>query len=190
MMLQEPEEQDAGIETGIADKEEVEELKQAQTEERQKAETYLSNWQRAQADFINYKRHSEQEKKEINQSARSLLMLSLLPVLDDLERAFASIPSDLDNLSWTDGIKLIEHKLRISLEAQGLSTIQAMGEPFDPNFHEAIRRGKGKDGIIVEELQRGYQLHDRVLRPTMVVVGEGETKKKRKSDSEESETPL
>jgi len=166
------------VEQVVAEVEDIEALKQALAEEKEKAEGYLANWQRAQADFINYKRRSEQEKEEISKFANSLLMLNLLPVLDDLERAFASIPPHLANLTWVDGIRLIERKLQASLEAQGLSLIKAIGEPFDPELHEAAMHSKGKEGIVIEELQKGYKLHDRVIRPTMVVVGNGEEEAK------------
>jgi len=154
--------------------EDIEVLKQTLAEEKEKAEGYLANWQRAQADFINYKRRSEQEREEISQFANATLMFSLLPILDDLERAFTAIPPHLARLSWVDGIRLIERKLRANLEAQGLSQIKALGEPFDPNLHEAAMHGKGKEGIVIDELQKGYKLHDRVIRPAMVVVGDGE----------------
>ncbi len=162
----------------VAETEDIESLKQALAEEKAKAESYLANWQRAQADFINYKRRREQEKEDVNKLANSILMLSLLPVLDDLERAFTSIPPHLDELTWVDGIRLIERKLRASLEAQGLTPIKALGEPFDPHLHEAAMHGKGKEGIVVQELQKGYKLYDRVIRPTMVVVGNGEEAEK------------
>ena len=158
--------------------EDIEALKQALAEEKAKSESHLANWQRTQADFINYKRRNTQEKEEIGKFANAILMLSLLPILDDLERAFTSIPHHLAKLSWVDGIRLIERKLWASLEAQGLSQIKALSEPFDPQLHEAAMHGKGKEGIVVEELQKGYKLHDRVLRPTMVVVGNGEEEEK------------
>ncbi len=187
MIQQEPEEeQTSKVEPEVTEKEDVEKLGQALAEEKAKAENYLANWQRAQADFINYKRRSEQEKEEISKFANSVLMLSLLPILDDLERAFVSIPHNLDKLSWVDGIRLIGRKLQASLEAQGLSTIKTVGEPFDPKFHEAAMHGKGKEGIVIEELQKGYQLHDRVLRPAMVVVGEGEAEEKKEGEQETS----
>ena len=154
--------------------EDIETLKQSLAEEKAKTEANLANWQRSQADFINYKRRSEQEKEEIGKFANSILMLSLLPILDDLERAFDSIPPHLAKLTWVDGIRLIERKLQASLEAQGLSPIKAIGEPFDPNLHEATMYRKGEEGIVIEELQKGYMLHDRVIRPAMVVVGNGE----------------
>jgi molecular chaperone GrpE len=158
----------------FADIDDVETLKELLAEMQAKAEANLAGWQRAQADFINYKRRSEQERAEMAQFANSVLVLSLLPVLDDFERAFIAIPPRLEKMSWVDGIKLVERKLWASLEAQGLSPIKALGEPFDPNLHEAVRQDKGKEGIVIEEVQKGYRLHDRVIRPTMVVVGNGE----------------
>ena len=170
------------VEQTAAELEDIQTLKQVLTEEKGKAEGYLANWQRAQADFINYKRRTEQEKEEIGKFANATLMLSLLPVLDYLERAFTSIPPKLAKLSWVDGIRLIERKLQASLEAQRLSQIKALGEPFDPNLHEAVMYGKGKEGIVIEELQKGYKLHDRVIRPTMVVVGQEEEEGEKKEE--------
>ena len=187
MTQQDPEEeQTTKLDPEVAEKEDIETLKQTLAEEKQKAENYLANWQRAQADFINYRRRSEQEKEEISKFANSVLMLSLLPILDDLERALTSIPSNLAKLSWVDGVRLIERKLQASLEAQGLSPIKALGEPFDPKFHEAAMHGKGKEGIVIAELQKGYKLHDRVIRPAMVVVGEGEAEEKKEIEPENS----
>ena len=161
----------------VKDLEDIEALKQALAEEKAKAEANLAGWQRAQADYTNYKRRTEQEKEEISQFANSILILNLLPVLDDWELALASIPEDQADLGWVEGIRLIERKLGAILEAQGLSPIKALGEPFDPTLHEAIRQDKGKAGIVIEELQKGYKLYDRVIRPTMVVVGNGEEEK-------------
>ena len=144
-------------------------------EVREKAETYLANWQRTQADFINYKRRNEQEKEELGKFAKAQLMLSILPVLDDLERAFDSITPQAAKLDWVEGIRLIDRKLRTALEAQGLSQIKALGEPFDPNFHEAAGHAKGQEGIVALEIEKGYLLHDRVIRPAKVMVGNGET---------------
>jgi len=175
MIEQEPEEgQTNEIEPQVGEAEDMETLKQVLAEEKARAEANLANWQRSQADFINYKRRSEQEKEEIGKFATSILMLSLLPIVDDLERAFDSIPPHLAQLTWVDGIRLIERKLQASLESQGLSPIKAIGEPFDPNLHEATMYRKGEEGIVIEELQKGYKLHDKVIRPAMVVVGNGE----------------
>jgi len=184
MNHQEPEEEQTTRTEAEIGEEDVETLKQVLVEEKQKAESYLANWQRAQADLINYKRRSEQEKEEISKFANSALMLNLLLVLDDLERALTSIPSNLAEVSWVDGIRLIERKLRASLEVSGLSPIKAVGEPFDPHLHEAIRQDKGKEGIVIEEVQKGYKFHDRVLRPSRVVVGNGEMEENKEIEQE------
>jgi len=157
--------------------EDIEALKQALAEAKAKAEANLAGWQRAQADYTNYKRRAEQEKEEISQFANSILILNLLPVLDDWERALASIPEDQADLGWVEGVRLIERKLRGTLEALGLSPIEALGQPFDPNLHEAAMQGKGEEGIVVGELRKGYKFRDRVIRPTKVVVGNGEKEK-------------
>jgi len=182
--MKQPESEDPGsqVEPEVAEVEDIEVLKKALAEAKAKAEEYLAGWQRAQADFINYKRRTEQEKEEISQFANAILILNLLPILDDLERALTSTPPRLAKLSWVDGIRLIERKLQAGLEAQGLSQIKALGEPFDPNLHEAARLGKGKEEIVIEELQKGYKLHDRVIRPSKVVVGNGEEGEEKKEE--------
>jgi len=154
--------------------EDIAALKQALAEETAKVEANLAGWQRAQADFINYKRRTEQEKEEISQFTRATLILDLLPALDDLERAFAAIPPRLTKSSWVDGISLIWNKLQTTLEAQGLSEIKAVGEPFDPHLHEAVRQDRGREGIVIEEVQKGYKFRDKIIRPTKVIVGSGE----------------
>jgi len=157
-----------------SDLEDIAALKQALVEEREKVEANLAGWQRAQADFINYKRRTEQEKDEISQFAKTMLMLDLLPALDDLERAFVAVPPRLIKASWVDGIRLIWNKLRTTLEAQGLSEIKAVGEPFDPHLHEAVRQDKGREGVVIEEVQKGYKFRDKIIRPSKVIVGSGE----------------
>lgn len=154
--------------------EEVASLKQSLDEEREKAEKYLASWQRAEADMANYKRHSDQEKQEIAQFSTTTLILNILPVLDDMERAFNALPAGAAGQEWLEGISMVERKLLNSLEAVGLSRIDSLGEPFDPNLHEAVRQDKGPDGVIIAEMQKGYKLRDRVIRPSKVVVGNGE----------------
>ncbi len=166
-------EEERGTTPGTTDEvaEDMDSLKEALREEKERAEDYLRSWQRSQADFINYKRRTEQERDEFSRFANSLLILNLLPALDDLERALYSIPPTLARLSWVDGIALIHRRLRSILEAQGLEEIKALGEDFDPNLHEAVMYGDGEEGKVIEELQKGYRIHDRIIRPTLVVVG-------------------
>jgi len=149
-------------------------LEKILAETKQKADDYLDYWKRTQADFQNYKRHAEQDRLEMGVYANSQLILALLPVLDDFERAVDSLTPKLAKLDWVHGIRLIESKLRKTLEAQGVSPIKAVGEVFDPNLHEAVMHVKGEDGKVVQELQKGYRLHDKILRPSKVAVGNGE----------------
>lgn len=160
-------------EAKVEQPEEIESVKKALAEEKEKSEKYLANWQRAQADFINYKRRSEQERAEVVNYANSTLILNTLPVLDDLERALGNVPDELAESPWVDGIRYIYRKLQAVLEAQGISVIEAEGKDFDPNFHEAVMSVEGEDGKVIEETQKGYKLRNRVIRPTKVKVGKG-----------------
>ena len=172
------EKQDLDAVPEVAENEDMESLRQVLAEEQAKAEANLAGWQRTQADFMNFKRRSEQDRVEYTRFANANLMLEILPVLDDLERALEHVPAKLARIAWVDGVNLIYRKFKASLEAQGLTQIEALGKPFDPNLHEAVRQDKGKEGIIIEEILKGYQLHDKVIRPTMVVVGNGEDTEK------------
>jgi molecular chaperone GrpE len=145
----------------------------AQPEVKNEAETYLDNWKRTQADFVNYKRRCEQEKEDTIKFGNSMLLLALLPVLDDLQRALDSVPEDINSIPWVQGIRLIERKFSKSLESQGVKIIKTEGEAFDPNIHEAALHVDGEDGMIIKELQKGYKLHDKIIRPAMVAVGNG-----------------
>lgn len=162
--------------------EDSEELKKIVLEEREKAERCLANWQRAQADFVNFKRRTEQERIENARFYNAKLIQNLLPVVDDFERAFDAIPPNSADAAWLEGIELVRRKLRAVIEAEGVCEIKALGESFDPAFHEAVCQAKGEDGKVVEEIQKGYTLNDRVIRPAMVVVGEGEQDKNNKEN--------
>jgi molecular chaperone GrpE len=142
------------------------------------AQRYLENWRRAEADFENYKKRIEQERGETARFASATLILSILPILDDLDRAFKSIPDKLAHLTWTDGVRLIHRKLQATLEAQGVTEIKALGETFDPSMHEAVGQAAGEEGKVVEEAQKGYKLYGRVIRPSFVIVGNGSHQEK------------
>jgi len=162
--------------------EDIEALKAQLEEERKKAEGYLANWQRAAADFQNYKRRTEQERQEVALLANAALIINILPVLDDLERALRTVEAHLAGLTWVDGIRLIHRKLQAILEAAGVKEIKTEGQDFDPRYHEATMSAEGEEGKVVAEVQRGYMLGDRVLRPAMVIVGRG-----KKPEGEEKE---
>lgn len=143
--------------------------------ERARAAEYLEQAQRARAEFINFRRRTEQEIQEIRKHAGEHLITRLLPVLDDFHRAVESVPAEHRDDPWLQGMLLIERKLWSILEAEGVRPIEAVGKPFDPTLHEAVtvEEGVGSPDTVVEEFQRGYTLHDRVLRPSMVKVGQG-----------------
>ncbi len=138
------------------------------------AQRYLENWRRAEADFENYKKRVDQERAESARFAGMSLIINLLPVLDDLDRALMAIPDKLAHLSWTEGIRLIQRKLLAILESQGVAEVKALGETFDPSIHEAVGQAAGKEGEVVQEAQKGYTLHGRLVRPAFVIVGNGE----------------
>jgi molecular chaperone GrpE len=152
-----------------------EELEKAKAE----AEEYLAGWKRAQADFINFKRRSEQEKEDTVKYCTTNFILKILPVLDDFERAEALIPPEQTNACVLDGMKMVERKLRSFLEGQGVSVIKALGEPFDPYMHEAVTQADGEEGIVVNEFEKGYKLYDRVIRASKVAVGTGKQAKEK-----------
>jgi molecular chaperone GrpE len=150
--------------------------------EQEKTEEVLGRLQRTQADFANYKRRSEQEREQQAKFATQLLVQEMLPVLDNIDRVLSTMPESVRGLPWTEGLLLVDRHLRATLEKQGLKTIESVGSRFDPMLHEAIIHEESSDHAddeIIAELRRGYTLHDRVVRPTLVKVAKhvGETTK-------------
>lgn len=155
------------------------ELQQQLDAEREKANTYLANWQRAAADFQNYKRRTEEEREQNALFANRALIINFLPAIDDLDRAIEQAEQQNAGAGWLEGFEAIQRKLHGALEASGVSEIQAHGEPFDPNIHEAVSQGPGEHDKVIAEVRRGYKLGSRVLRPAMVVVGNGQPAEQR-----------
>lgn len=149
-------------------------------ERRDLAAEYLDALQRERASFINYKRRSEQERAETVQFAAANLLKRLLPVVDDFDRALAAIPAEeREDNSWVEGVELIARKLHNILEQEGVEPIEALGQPFDPNLHEAVAfddqaAGSGEQvDTVAEVYSKGYKMKDRVIRPAMVKVSRG-----------------
>ncbi|NJO82606.1 MAG: nucleotide exchange factor GrpE [Blastochloris sp.] len=153
----------------------TDELAQRLEEAEKQASEYKEQWLRAMADFKNHKRRTEIERTELVRNAGVSVVLKLLPVADDFERAASSIPPDIAETSWWQGTQLVMQKLRTLLESEGVTPIDALGTDFDPNLHDAVmyEEAEGQDGKVTAELQKGYRINDRVLRPTMVKVGKG-----------------
>lgn len=141
---------------------------------REQADAAFARYQRLAADFENYKRRTRQELADRTQYANEELLRMLLPILDNFKRALDHTPAGVDP-GWLEGIRLVARQVEATLAAQGLTTIPALGEKFDPSQHEAIARqetDEHEEGTIVEEMQPGYRLHGRVLRPTLVKVAQ------------------
>ena len=152
--------------------ERIEQLERELADVRAKNEEHLYNWQRSAADFANFKRRTDEERATVGQFSTAILIGKLLTVLDDFDRALENVPADAHE-GWIEGIELVERKLRGVLEAEGLTPIEAVGQPFDPNLHEAVVHeptADHPDNQVIGELQRGYRLHDRVIRPSLVRV--------------------
>ena len=154
----------------------IDSLKALLEDERQKSQSFMASWQRAAADYQNYKRRVEEERSETARFASAALIINLLPMIDDLERALMNVDTHLAGLTWVDGIRLIHRKFQAVLEMTGVQEIEADGETFDPSLHEAVSQGPGEENKVMAVVQKGYKLGDRVIRPAMVVVGDGATK--------------
>ena len=139
-------------------------------EAQEEARTNLAGWQRSQADFENYKKREEAKQAEILDFAKEVTIIKLLPTLDTLEQGLRHAPSGVDE-NWLKGIEGTLQKLDKVLMEMGVKKIEALGKPFDPNFHEAVREIAGEeDGLVMEELQTGFELNGKVIRPTQVVI--------------------
>ena len=152
--------------------ERIEALERELAEVQAKSEEHLYNWQRSAADFANFKRRTDEERATVGQFSNAILIGKLLGVLDDFDRALESVPADAQD-PWIEGVRLVERKLRNVLEGEGVKPIDSVGHQFDPNLHEAVVHeptADHPDNQVIGELQRGYRLHDRVIRPSLVRV--------------------
>jgi molecular chaperone GrpE len=140
------------------------------------AAEHLASLQRTAADFANFKRRTAEDREREMGLASEFLLLKLLVVADDFDRALEAMPAELKGVAWIEGITLLDRKLRALLESEGVTPIEAIGRPFDPREHEAIATvpSTGRpEGEVVAEIQRGYRVRDRVLRPAMVAIADG-----------------
>ncbi|GAB4569532.1 MAG: hypothetical protein Kow0077_02200 [Anaerolineae bacterium] len=151
----------------------IEALKAELEKARAEAAEYLEGWQRARAEFANYRKRVEREREDTLLEARAAVLAKFLPVIDDFERAIENTPEELADHNWVRGVHLIGEKLATLLESNGLETLNPVGEPFDPTRHEAVGMDDSTDhesGHVTTVLQKGYAYGDRVLRPAMVRV--------------------
>jgi molecular chaperone GrpE len=138
-----------------------------------KAGENLEGWQRAQAEFANYKKRLAREQEQQSAEVRGRVIKRYLEIVDDLERALAHKPASGDGAEWAGGVELIYKKLLAYLESEGITRIDPIGQPFDPNQHEAVAQEESEEhesGTVIEVLRPGYMLAERVLRPAAVKV--------------------
>lgn len=153
--------------------EDITELKKELDAIRLKSDEYLEGWQRARAEFANFRKRIDREREQSHQTAAGTIIRRYLEILDDLERALSNRPPEGEGAIWAGGIELIYRKFLKTLESEGVKRMEAEGEMFDPNMHEAISHEESPDhesGQIIEVVQPGYMLGDRVLRPALVRV--------------------
>lgn len=158
-------------ETPSAETEEIDAVKVLADKDKEIQEG-VDRLKRLQADFDNFRRRTRQEKEELSAVVAQGLIKDLLPLLDNFERALA-IEETAEQSSIREGVEMIYKQLVASLEKNGLERIAAVGQKFDPNYHEAVMRVADEslaDDMIAEELQSGYLVRGRVIRPTMVKV--------------------
>ena len=127
------------------------------------------------ASFDNYKRRMTLDKEEMQKYRSQSLMKELVPILDNFERALQTEVTSEDAIALKEGVAMIERSLKEALKNEGLEPIESVGEPFDPNFHQAVMTGQDDEkesGVVLEEFQKGYRLNDRIIRPSMVKVND------------------
>lgn len=137
-----------------------------------KVEELTIDLQRVQADFNNYRRRSEEGRGEILDLAKQEVVMQVLPLLDNIDRALGHLPEDLKNNPWAEGVAKVAQQSQDILKSLGVEKIASLGQHFDHNLHEAISMedGDGEDEVVVEELQPGYKIGERIIRPAMVKV--------------------
>ena len=165
------EEQGNGVEAAAPDVSLTleEQLAQLQAE----AAEYRDSWLRVRAEFANARKRMDRQQLDAYNNALVDVVKKLLPVIDDFDRAMVAVPALVAEDSWYAGIQLVQRKLYAILEGMNIEPIKAVGQPFDPNWHEAIMQVDSADydsGMVAQELQTGYRHGERVIRPALVAV--------------------
>ena len=154
----------------------MDELKANLENAKQKEQENLESWQRERADFINYKKRMDREQAQNGLNFKAELLKKYLVILDDMELAIRNRPQNGDESgAWIEGIELISRKVRSIVESEGLEKIDCDGAEFNPNLHQAISYEENPDfksGQIIEVIQNGYKLGERVIRPALVRVAQ------------------
>ncbi len=133
---------------------------------------YKSIAQRAQADLVNYRNRASQEIEEAKRAVQFGVISRFISIVDDLERAVENAPEGAQT-EWTEGVELVLRNLEKALELEGVSQIESLGKSFDPREHDALlyeENSDTEDGLILNVIQQGYRLNERIIRPARVIV--------------------
>ena len=198
MTLEESSEDAESVQDSEASAEETEEKDEMTlTEERleealREKDQFRSIAQRAQADLINYRKRVADEQQELRRNANTNIILKFLGVADDLNRAMDMVPKDAVAPGWMEGLSLVQRNMGNVLDSEGVTKINALGEPFEPWGHEAVfyqETPDGEEGIVTDVIRNGYKLHDRVIRAAQVVVSKALEPAQDNSESSQPESP-
>ena len=170
-----PEQEDEVAETSedVLDLPEGTNLIQALIEAQKEAQANKDGWQRARAEFANYKKRIDRDRAELFQRAALDTLRTLLPIIDDFDRAFESVPEAFDEDPWFGGVSMIQRKFMTLLEHYEVEAIDPTGDAFDPNLHQAIGAEESDEvesGHVIATLQKGYRAGESVLRLALVKV--------------------
>ncbi|MFC1598909.1 nucleotide exchange factor GrpE [Patescibacteria group bacterium] len=139
-----------------------------------KAEEYLAGWQRAKADYENFKKETDKRMSEVSGFAKAGLLSDIIPILDNFSKAIEHVPEDQQSEGWVQGVFHIKKQLEDFLAANGLEKIKTIGKEFDHNLHEAVGKEKAEQekDIIIKEVSSGYKLNGQAIIPAKVIVSE------------------
>jgi len=160
-------------ETAAAEAAELPTLEQQLAMAQAEAEDYKDRWMRSQAEFANARKRMDKQRMDAYSNATANVIDKLLPIVDDFDRAMDNLPAEIQEHSWLEGMQLVQRKLFVFFVTFNVTPIEAVGQPFDPNLHEAITQevtDAYESGVVCRVLQTGYKIGDRVIRPSLVVV--------------------
>ncbi len=172
--------QDSEEPEAVAEQPDTIDLEQLLEESRQEAEQLKDKYLRSLAELENYRKRVAREREQQYVRTRMELIRQVLPIADDFGLALDHVPAEYLGLPWLEGITLIHRKLETYLSGAGVTSIEAKGQPFDPHYHEALLRETSEEipeGVVTEEVRKGYMMGDEVLRPTLVKVSMGPPQK-------------
>lgn len=167
----------SSAEEGVAEEvDELAALRQELEESRAKEAEYLDGWQRARAELANARKRFQREQEQAYANAKADLLVRLLPIVDDFDRACEMVPDNPSSTTWIEGVNLVHQKFLAFLKQEGVVPIEAASQEFDPYFHQAVTHepsAEVPDGHVIAVVQKGYKVGERVLRPSIVRVSSG-----------------